>query len=635
MTISEWKSLSNEAGEREGLGDAGIETFRDAPYSAHAREGGQNTADAADTKPVLLKFDRLLIPREDFPSIDALQNTLASCRGGVDQEREVEFFDNALKVISQPQIPVLRMSDTNTTGLIGPSDEEGTAFHSLVKASGVTAKEKADSGGSFGIGKNSAYAISDLQTVFYSTLYKDPASGNQIFAAQGKAKLVSHETASGEKCRATSYWGNPDGYSAVSDQGQVPEWMRRDEIGTSVFSTGFRTAADWAERMSYSLVANFFAAIHRGQMVFEVDDSRYTINAGTVEAMLDCEELISAAANVGGKADIEFARQLHRCITSDAAEEITLDIGGLGKMRVRILTEEGMPKRVGFIRNGMLITDNLQHFGDKFARFSGSKDFIAVVEPVDKVESSFLKRLENPAHDSFSSERINDEMKRNSASRCMKQLAKELRQLIKDTTGVKREGSVQIEELGHFFAEKAQQDEDPNEKDEKNPERWRYKAVKTKRRRKTERNTGQGQQGGAGGSGSGGSGGSGSGSGEGSGVGGKGTRGGVRSVELASVRNKMPLAVGGNKSQRQLFFTSPEGGKAEITVLATGINSSTPLVVMRTTVGTTKRGTLIMDVTKDFRHSVIIDFDEPYEGPLELRAQVDTAVDGGVSSETV
>lgn len=43
--------LTNEAGEKEGLGDAGIETFRDAPYASCAREAGQNSRDAATACP--------------------------------------------------------------------------------------------------------------------------------------------------------------------------------------------------------------------------------------------------------------------------------------------------------------------------------------------------------------------------------------------------------------------------------------------------------------------------------------------------------------------------------------------------------------------------------------------------------
>ena len=53
------KFLTNEAGEKEGLGDAGIETFRDSPYASCAREAGQNSRDAAREKPVRMTFNVL------------------------------------------------------------------------------------------------------------------------------------------------------------------------------------------------------------------------------------------------------------------------------------------------------------------------------------------------------------------------------------------------------------------------------------------------------------------------------------------------------------------------------------------------------------------------------------------------
>lgn len=620
MIKPEWKSLPNEAGESEGLGDAGIETFRDTPYSAHAREGGQNTRDAAVDLPVVLKFDKLIINQSEFPGRQSLLDTLKACRKVADQDREIEFFENALEVINQDEIPILRMSDTNTSGLVGPTDKQGSAFHSLVKASGVTAKEKADSGGSFGIGKNAAFAISDLQTVFYSTLYLDPESHEHKFAAQGKAKLISHETNDGRKFRSTSYWGIAKGFNAVSDPNLVPNWMARNEIGTSVFSMGFRNTPDWAERMCYSLVANFFVAIYRGDMIFEVDDGKYNINSGTVESMLSSQELSIVAERAGHKADIDFAKNLFRCIASELSEEKVLEIDGLGKIKVRILVEEGMPKRIGIVRNGMLIADNLRHFGDKFARFTGSRDFIAVVEPFGQTESSFLKRLENPAHDGFSSERITNEAKRSQANLAMRQLAKKLRQLIRHTTEVKHEGAVQIEELGHFFAEKAAKNTDPDDRDEKDPESYRFKPVRKKQRRKTIRTKDLGEQGGAGGIGNTGSGGSGSGSGVGEGVGGKGNQSETLQVKLSNIRNKLPTDANSNCNIREVFFTSPISGEIRITIQATGINNNVKVNIVSTDKGAVKAGDIVLDVLKEERNHLVVGFQEPYEGPLELNA---------------
>jgi hypothetical protein len=68
--------LKNEAGEEEGLGDAGIETFRDAPYASCARETGQNSRDAEKALPVRMTFDVFQIAQADFAAHDTLTSAL-------------------------------------------------------------------------------------------------------------------------------------------------------------------------------------------------------------------------------------------------------------------------------------------------------------------------------------------------------------------------------------------------------------------------------------------------------------------------------------------------------------------------------------------------------------------------------
>ncbi len=614
--------LANEAGEKEGLGDAGIETFRDAPYASCAREAGQNSRDAATglpEHPVRMSFNVFGLDHANFPSHDLLRSTIAACSAEAKQDREKEFFANASKVIGADRIAVLEIADRRTTGLVGPPDEEETPFHSLVKASGVTAKDTVDSGGSFGIGKNASFAVSDLQTVFYATTYKNGES--EAFAAQGKVKLVSHTDPDGKKQRATGYWGDPDGFRAVTDRALVPEWMARTEIGTSIFCMGFRAADDWAERMTYSLVSNFFCAVHREQMVFEVDDGRININRNTLEGLFARQDIIDAAERTGHQADLTFAGQLYRCLVSDNAEEQVLTIPKLGKMRVRVLIEEGMPCRVGFIRNGMLITDNLRHFGHPLAKFRGSRDFVVVVEPDDTEAGVLLKKLENPAHDGFSAERLPDAGKRADASSAMKRLGKELREIIKATTGVKHEGSVVLDELGRFFAETGKTDtpDDPNA--EHDPERYTYQSTRRKSKSRKAPSPAGGERGGRSqnGTGSGGKGG-GSGSGTGRGTGGRGTAGDREPVALREVRNLIRKDSSGAATSRELHFTPEASGSIELMVQATGVNAPEGLNVTAADAGTPGSGVLTVDVKDGERCKVTVSFDEPYDGPIELIA---------------
>ncbi|WP_262269596.1 hypothetical protein [Microvirga yunnanensis] len=630
MTKPVLEFLKNEAGEEEGLGDAGIETFRDAPYASCAREAGQNSRDAAEKLPVRMTFNLFQVPHSDFPCYDRLRDTLIACAAAAEQEKDAEFFTNACAVMNSPQIPVLAIADYNTKGLTGPSDRLGTPFHSLLKATGVSTKESPTSGGSFGIGKNASFAVSDLQTVFYSTVYEDPDSAEGIFAAQGKVKLVSHTDAGGVPRRATGYWGNPDKFRAVTDGTLVPAWMSRTETGTSIFCMGFRETDDWAERMTYSLVSNFFCAVHREEMIFEVASGKIHINRNTLEGLLSREDIRAAADRSGHLSDLEFAEQLYRCLVSANADEQILNISGLGQMRVRILIEEGMPRRVGFIRNGMLITDSLKHFGQALARFPGSRDFVVLVEPVDDGAGRLLKKLENPAHDGFSAQRISDPAKRGAAEAAMRKLGKQLRDLIRETTGVKHEGAVILDELGRFFAEPGKSDTPSDPDAENDPEKYTYDVPRRKRQKRQAQMPAGGHQGGRSATGSGTSGnGGGAGTATGSGSGGIGARGDREVVELRDVRNRIRRDAAGRPRSRVLHFSPEAGGSIELSVQATGVNAPEQLVLTGTDSGTLKGGAVKLEVSEGERCSVTVSFEDSYDGPIEIIAVTRETAEAG------
>lgn len=613
--------LSNEAGEREGLGDPGIEFFRNAPYASIAREAGQNSRDAAQTLPVSLSFDVLRLPASEFPSFNELSAALKACANAAEQEKEHEFFQNALRVVGQDQIRVLQISDANTTGLTGPPGVQDTPFHSLLKSSGVSTKEKDTAGGSFGIGKNAAFAVSDLQLVLYSTVYADPTNQSERFAAQGKVKLVSHLDAAGNSRRATGYWGNP-GFTAIEDPARAPSWMRRERRGTSIFAIGFRESDHWAEEMTCSIVSNFFCAVASNEMVFEVDASRFNINANTIEGFFSSSEILAAADMSSQRQEMDFAAQLYRCLVSPNAEETLEEIPGLGKVRIRVLTEPGLSKRIGFIRNGMYIADSLRHFGHPLSKFPGSRDFVAIVEPADEESSRLMKRLESPAHDNFSAQRISDPAKRASAEAALKKLGKLLRELIKKTTGVEEQQSVTIDELSRFFASGVTPTPPLGVGGERDPERYTYSPPRLRRHRRTTPERSGGSDGGKAGTGKSGSkaGGGGSGTGKGDGSGGKGAQGRRASIKLGDPRNILLKEPPKSGLWRRIFLTPDVSGPMELIFHATGIDAPEALKVDQCSVGETSEGKLVVNAVQGERIQLDVSFSEEYTGPLEISA---------------
>lgn len=139
----------------------------------------------------MARTDWSTIRSTDFPSIDQFRWTARLCLKKATRpknEKEKGFFEQAVRALELPEIKILRISDFNTTGVTGPC-EEGYPFHALAKSDGVSAKEDLSSGGSFGIGKNAAFALSDIQTAFISTRYKDRVGTEHVLCMEKRCSF--------------------------------------------------------------------------------------------------------------------------------------------------------------------------------------------------------------------------------------------------------------------------------------------------------------------------------------------------------------------------------------------------------------------------------------------------------------
>lgn len=618
--------LPNDADEGEGLGHAGIQTYKDSPFSSVARECGQNSADARLHVPVKIAFDLLTLKDTELPAIGDLRLAVEACLQKSKEskdEKYIDFFSQAKKVINAGEIKVLSIADDNTTGLTGPCIE-GLPFHALLKGSGQNVKESDAAGGSFGIGKNAVFAISDLQTVFYSTIYEDQDSGEKKFLAQGKSILISHKGKDGRSKRSTGYWGSAN-FMPVEDADLAPHWLRRVTRGASIFAIGISETQNWQFKMAASLLMNFFCAIHRGEMVFTLDNNAIQITRETISELFENHEVLQAAEDSSTKEDFIFASNLYECLVSNEVREKICHIDDIEEVSIRILVRDGLSKRLWIVRNGMAITDSLANFGDKLARFPMSKDFVALVEPVTEAGRAFIKKLENPAHDGLSAERVPDPKKRRAAQRAMKKFAENIREAIREETQVKSEKEMDLDELAEFFGDTEKFDMIPDPKQDENPETYKYKPMTSAKRKKPPVNTSKnpGNEGGAGGrdrdGGRGDGGNGGNGEYTGGGAGGDGTKSFRRTLLFREFRNM--VVDNGGKKVRKIFFTSPETCDATIKVQASGIYSNEDLKIISSNRGAVNSGSLKISLNAGERTAVEVEFSEEFEGPIELIAE--------------
>ncbi|MBN7769923.1 hypothetical protein KUV44_14270 [Marinobacter daepoensis] len=616
-----WKFLRNEAGEDEGLADAGIETFRDAPFAGLARECGQNSIDAArrsgpdgNVERVIIRFWKETVPTETVPDIAGFRATIDACLSRARTRRddkEIQFFERARRIASATEIDLLHVIDEGTTGLIGPC-EPGTPYHALIKAKGVSKKGDDTSGGSFGIGKNAAYAVSALRSVFYSTVYED-SSGNNHFLAQAKAILVSHSKGPGQEHSATGYWGEAENYMPATNVSGLPEWLQRTEPGTTVTALGFLSEEQWDWRIAESLVRNFFTAVHNGKVIFEVGDE-LVINRDTLPGLFANEILREVATSRGSDEDLKFSHNLYRCLTSPESARYEETIHGLGRVKLSILIEDRLEKQVGLIRNGMFITSRFRHFREKLARFPLQKDFIAVIEPIDDSASANIRALENPRHDELSPERIEDPQLSRSLRAAVNKMNSWIREKIKSHTTLPPDDEIQLDDLNDFFS--APEDKTDRMQNTGNSEKDPA-SIKVKMRKRPESSGASasgGSEGGSGGEKPGESGGATSGPGAGGGKGGaSGPRGGP--VPIKGLRNTVQ---GGDTRSRMIFFTPEKSGPARLEVIAAGIADEENLPIVAATGHKVTKGACEIELKEGERIAISVELAEPYEGPIEV-----------------
>ena len=331
--------------------------------------------------------------------------------------------------------------------------------------------------------------------------------------------------------------------------------------------------------MASGLIRTFFRAIHKGSIEFNIDN-KIRINKANLKDLFEDNEIVDAANRTMASEAHEFSRDLYECLYSETTISTvkTVPSSGnteFGEVEIRVLKQEGKPKRVGFIRNGMMIAENLEHFDHPFRRFNMAADFIALVEPVGDAGSALMKKLENPSHDSLSAERISDDLKKREATEVMKRLGQIVRETITELTKTEVDEVEKLDDFAEFFP--ATDSDDQEGDDETSPVKLVYKVEAGTRPKKRIR----GAIGGTGGGPGGGNGGGGGGGGTGGGTGGNG-RGGSGGdpfpIERPSYANK-----GGDDYMLQL--TLKDSGKANLSIEALGLNESETIRIAKNNKG--------------------------------------------------
>ncbi len=294
-----WRFPAANYGDRKGISTGDSEAFKKAPYSAFAREILQNSIDAqvSDEEPVKVVFSQFDLKTKDILGIDDLKIALRRCKEFWSfKDDYIKEYDKIEAALNEKSLVCLRVSDFNTTGLIGVESNEKAKNHflALTRGTGVSEKSGEVAGGSKGMGKNAAFLMSKIRTVFYSTrtnMNIDETPGTNI-GSVGVADFISGYVADDVTNPNRDYTQGKGFFSSDNFNSAINKTLDLDPAhttrsttdGTDIYIIGFRDSANWEKEVINSILDSFMAAIVRGQLEIEFND--IAINKDTIQSIV-------------------------------------------------------------------------------------------------------------------------------------------------------------------------------------------------------------------------------------------------------------------------------------------------------------------------------------------------------------
>lgn len=403
MSNVRWNFALNSTNDLEGTNNAAITLFKGAGVIVSlAREVCQNSLDAknrslSDT-PVKVKYSLAMLDRDQYPMFRELKEVIHnSYNYWSNSDLRTDSIMQSLAVYSNSldhrKIPVLVMSDYNTTGL------DKKYFNLLVNTNGISIKQNRNSGGSYGIGKAAPFAASGLNTVFYNTLSTDGWR-----ALEGVAHMVSSQreykgemmptSATGKYCNMVNDLKGLEIRPEDNCSLTSAEIFRRETPGTDVAVIGFKTEQyeNWEDDLAIALISNFILAIKDGKLEVEIESEQKNllISKNTLEDYLYRTYKDNPALNL--------TRQIYDTITK--AEPRYVTIAEKDDLCIYVRYDDRYQQVLARFRSGMLINTqrSLPHYC-----------VVAIVNDVGEMKlNETLKEAEPPLHNEWKSTHVDE-----------------------------------------------------------------------------------------------------------------------------------------------------------------------------------------------------------------------------------
>jgi hypothetical protein len=371
-----------------GLNNASILTFSKDVVNALIKELTQNSIDAKEDgiKKVRIKVNMHEVDVSEIEGLDGLSEILDQMSEFWTKENQqdfVKFFKNASERISSGKLHVFSFEDFDTKGLDG--DENSGSFKRLVYDEGVSDYKPDNALGGFGIGKNSFFALTALQTVFYSSFHSQ--RGHMFF---GVTKLAEYVCLDNFKRNNRVYYGDWDNNRVkhVTDINLIPNMFKRTENGLSSYALGVVFDPEWKKQVIQALIRNYWFLFEKDEIEAEVDGE-----------VIDKDSYLNYASQFFAKDDSILAFiESYR----NPGYINSYNIHEIGGIKI-LLSEEPagsnivFPDKIVFIRDGMMIKEYPVRTRNLPNRIAG------IIYCDNPKGNKILSKMEPPAHNDFES----------------------------------------------------------------------------------------------------------------------------------------------------------------------------------------------------------------------------------------
>jgi len=445
MSDGMWRFPDNNFTNENGLDTSDMEMFKKDPVSSLAREICQNSIDAAAGElPVRVEFNMFSINREDVPGIEDLTKQIKACyEYKKDSPKEGPALKELYKHIKKDKITCLRISDFNTTGVVGAKkNERGTPFYNLTKGSGVSDKG-GSSGGSKGIGKFASFVVSTTNTVFYSTLANDDSK-----AYLGISKLRSTPIPGEDPDLLTmgiGYYGiDRKNYPILKELKLDKDFSRDDsDYGTDVYIIGFNNSKRWQNDIIAKVLESFMVAVVWGKLEVIVDN--IVVNKDSVAEIIYSTEFQENRT----RTELREIRAQYELLQDDETVTVT-DLNIEDNTVTVFLKQYSQQDEANATKHCVMV--RYPYMKITYINPGAYLPFSALCIIHDNALNKKLRVIENPQHTDWEIKRLNDfPVEKRETRKLKKKLETEVKEFIKNVLRESSGESTDIEGAGEFL----------------------------------------------------------------------------------------------------------------------------------------------------------------------------------------